>query len=326
MEVLGEGSFGCVVRPAATCKSKKRSIQEGDDTVSKLFTDKDEFNRELKAAKLVAKIDAKTDTILVPSKYCTTTLSNLTQDVVRSCEAINDISYMPGKTRVYQLLMPYGGTRLDHYVKSHNIDKKTFVTMMLPVFEGAHMFVRKKYCHQDIKSSNILVRPDGHALIIDYSLMKKLKEIYSSDNIRRLKHTYFSYPPEFKIIHGIKAGKSDDEIVEEVVKNISHYKKSYGDVILSLWGGRDAVKNIVLVMRQIPNLDVELSKVADRIDVFSIGTVFVQLEQYFEKAAGTSTVFNKLYSEVVRNMLALDPFKRISTSDLLGKIKILKVI
>ena len=323
MEVLGEGSYGCVVRPPPKCKGKEHLITQGDSSVSKLFVNKSEFRREVKAAKSVAKVDSKGDTILVPSKYCSTSLKDVTSlGSVWECEAIRDIALESGNTPVYQLMMPYGGVRLDHFVKTHRISKKIFVNVMLPVIEGICKLSAKKYCHQDIKSSNVLVRPDMRAIIIDYSLMKKFKEIYSDDNANRLKHTYYPYPPEFKIVRGLYTDNSDNEIIEGIKKNINHYNIKYGAAIISFWGEKK-LREYCAKMRSVEDLRTYMTKVADRIDVYSIGTVFMQLEEYLS-GSGLTTRFKKMYKELLKQMLTLDPYDRISPTDLLDKMLILK--
>lgn len=326
MEVLGEGSYGCVVRPPLECESKSKQISNSDSSVSKLFVNKDEFQREVKAAKKVAKIDPEGNSILTPSKYCKTSLEKVRNtNAVWSCETIHEIALMTKKTPVYQLLMPYGGTRLDHFVKSTTLRKKTFVSLMMPVFDGVAKLAKKKYCHQDIKSSNILVRPDGHAIIIDYSLMKKFKEIYAPSNMRRLRHTYYPYPPEYKVLHGLHSMKTDKEIVDDVKKNANHYNSKYGEVLIESWGGDKGIAAFIAKMRSIPEPEKWLAKLADRIDVYSVGAVFVQFGSKLSNS-GLSTGFKKIYDELVVKMTMLDPELRISPSALLDKMEVLKNI
>lgn len=326
MEVLGEGSYGCVVRPPVKCETTEKLITEGEHTVSKIFVDKEEFKREVKAAKRLAKIDAESESILVPSRYCRTSLSKVIgSNSIWQCEAIRDIAYETNNTYLYQLMMPYGGMRLDHYVKSHKTNKKVFVHMMQPVFKGLNTMASRKYCHQDIKSSNVLVRPDGRAIIIDYSLMKKFKDIYAKENERRLKHTYYTYPPEYKIYYGLMNNLSDNEIIKGVIKSSQHYSPKYGAVLMSLWGGEDALRSFINKLRLMGNPAAYLTKLADRIDVYAMGAVFIQLEENLSSTKLTAH-FKKMYKELIKLMVALDPVDRISPKLLEEKMEILKDI
>lgn len=325
MEILGEGSYGCVVRPTIPCSTKQKTIAEGDTAVGKLFVEEEEFKKEVKAAKNVAKIDASGKTILVPTQYCKTTLGAVSKTAAAwGCESIQDLQYMPPKTPVYQLMMPYGGTRLDYFVKTQKITQKQFVEIMIPVVKGAVMLTQKKYCHQDIKASNILVRPDGLAMLIDYSLMRKFKDIYALDNVRRLKHTYYSYPPEFKVMYGVQTNMSDDDIYSEVVKNANHYRTSYGDVLVSQWGQQN-IREFIANVRAMPSAERIFAKLADRIDVYSIGTVFIHMNEYLS-AKGSSSTFKRLYNDVIGLMVQLDPRQRITPSGLLERMDMLKTI
>ena len=66
--VIGEGSYGCVVRPSVPCSSNKKDVIENHDNpnekgvrigidVSKIFEKKKDYNKELKLSHKVAAID-----------------------------------------------------------------------------------------------------------------------------------------------------------------------------------------------------------------------------------------------------------------------------
>ena len=221
-------------------------------------------------------------------------------------------------------MMPYGGTRLDHYVKSHKVTQKQFVEMMIPVVKGVVKLAQKKYCHQDIKASNILVRPDGMAILIDYSLMRKFSDVYAVGNIRRLKHTYYPYPPEFKIMYGVQTHMDDDDIYDEVMKNANHYKPMYGNVLISLWG-ENKTREFIVEMKNTPFPEKVLAKLADRIDVYSIGTVFIHMDSYLS-SKGSSATFKRVYKEIVGLMVDVDPRRHIKPAALLERMEMLKTI
>lgn len=309
MDVLGEGSFGCVVRPTVPCTNKKHHIADTKSEVSKLFASVEDFEAEVKTAKVISKIDPKGKVMLTPSAYCKTSFSSFPNPMaLLRCSAFND---HPTDEPIYQLMMPYGGMRLDHYVSHMTLSVKQFLSLMLPVAEGIRMLEKKKYCHQDIKVSNILVTPEHRAMLIDYSLMKRFRDIYTPGNKHYLRHTYFSYPPEYKAVYYKDAGK--DKIIQEVLANISLYDKKYRKRFLQAWGKQTQPKWVF-------NDVATLEKHTNTIDVYSLGTVFVRLTEHIQKE-GMSKEIKKAFVDLVNKMIAVDPAKRIRPTELVEEIK-----
>lgn len=302
--VLGEGSFGCVVAPPASCESKRRKISTTKSEVGKIFTDKSDFDKELITAKLVAKVDPTGNNLLTPSEYCSTSMSSIKDpSITWKCEALRDLpSTFKGK--LYQLMMPYGGERLDEYVKRHNMNRKHFLNVMIPVMEALVQLQKKKYCHQDIKSSNILVTPHHKAVLIDYSLMVRFKDVYGSNaNRRYLHHTYLSYPPEYKSFY--YKDHAPQQIKEHILSNVERYKKRFQQA----WSRE---KQWIF--------NTNLAKHAKVIDVYSLGTVFVRLDEYFNDTE-LSAAFKKEYAKLVDDMIAINPAKRVEPIQLLQRAK-----
>jgi len=152
-ELLGEGSFGCVFRPPVKCtanvkpisntaakeaqKKKVSGSAKHKPAVGKVFFDHRDFTKEVKMAKVVAKIDPVGKNILVPTSSCESTREEvLNHPAGSSCEKQSELPYMSLTAPVYQLTMPYGGMRLDHYVADHKLSPKQFLHIMVPVIEG----------------------------------------------------------------------------------------------------------------------------------------------------------------------------------------------
>jgi hypothetical protein len=153
--------------------------------------------------------------------------------------------------------------------------------------------------------------------------MKRYSDVYKKANIRRLKHTYYPYPPEFKALYGLQLGMSDTDIDAEIKKNANHYDKKYGKILIKYWGAH--TPDLVKTIRSMISVEKQLTGIANKIDVYSLGTVFIQLDEYIS-GSGLSTMFKKMYKELVKRMVAMDPNERITPSELLEKLEILKKV
>jgi serine/threonine protein kinase len=301
--VLGEGSFGCVVKPAVPCSGPvKRISKRGKSEVGKIFVDAEDFNKELQAAHVVSRIDPSGETILVPSEHCKT---HVNEDIATSCDAFRKNHTREG----YQLLMPYGGIRLDQYVADRGtISVKDFIILMLPVAEGIVKLEKHRYCHQDIKVANILVTPQHKAIIIDYSLMKPFKEIYKKTNYHYLHHTYFSYPPEYKSIY--YKDSDSNTVTSEILKNIEiHDNGHFIKRFKKAWAATS---------KWIYNDVKQLEKYVNRVDVYSLGTVFVRLSPFIAEKSGR---YRTAFDALVDDMIAINPAKRTTPQKLVDDMK-----
>lgn len=305
MEVLGEGSFGCVIKPPAPCKSSRKRIARGKSEVGKLFVSRDDFAKELNAAETVAKIDPEGKTILVPTEHCKTNMETIKDPgLTWKCEAFQDHVRSP-KQPLYQLLMPYGGVRLDEYVKDKQPTYQEFVGIMLSVAQGIVNLEKHKYCHQDIKASNILVTPQHRAIIIDYSLMIPMKDVYHPKNAHYLHHTYFSYPPEYKAEYYKES--EPDYIIREILRNVSSHDEKFLRRFKKVWSKR---KNWIY--------NQNLKKYANRVDVYSLGTVLVRMTPYLKTSPRK---VRDAFESLIDKMIEIDPSKRAQPVEVVQSMK-----
>ena len=87
-EVIGEGSYGCVIKPELKCDSDKQIItkNKSKDNISKLFESKKNYKNEFKLAKKISKIDPSGKNMLIPTYGCASSYNNIISN-------IDDINY-----------------------------------------------------------------------------------------------------------------------------------------------------------------------------------------------------------------------------------------
>jgi len=312
--LLGEGSFGCVFQPPVACKGPeiplvpargRKSSAKKEGSVGKVFFDVQDFRQEMKTSKIAAKVDPEGKTMIVPTASCVTTREAVLEHPAGYlCEKDSENIQMSPSSTLHQLLMPYGGTRLDTYV-THQIPlmrSKELVAMMIPILEGVVKLHAAGQCHQDIKTSNILVAPaasstsakQGVARIIDYSLLMPLSKIYSYINRRRWRFSYFPYPPEYKMFYvlhrelGRRSSKTDSrtEVFSEIRRNWFSFGERRGRAYYDLFG-ENKIRRLVDDFYEWTaqnattraKLETAFAPFADKLDVYSVGMIFVDLSR-----------------------------------------------
>jgi serine/threonine protein kinase len=335
-EFYGEGSFGCVFRPTPKCVGNEQSIldvkkkQDSTKDVAKIFVDKGDYEVEKKAAITISKADKKGKNILIPRSGCRTNYREVLEvPISRECDELNKLKQIYGdQGNLYMLKMPYGGVTLDHYTHTNVLSVKDFMKTMLPVFEAIAKIRTAKLCHQDIKSINILVRTEGEmkdkAWLIDYSLLEKIADIYSYKNHRRLHHSYFPYPPEYKLFSYIidtpesVREKEDCKPFEKVLENILHFGSHRTKTYFNLHDRIQTHKTILDIYQEMNNRfkkgSSELKEwitqnAAPKVDIYSTGMVLID-NDYILVRSGLSKDYLKKYDAFVAKCTHPDFRKR----------------
>lgn len=351
-EMLGEGSFGCVFRPAVKCTSPRTPFKPHAPTstspsdaqeVGKVFFDLDDFRREMRTSRQVKSVDPTGTNLLVPTASCDTTRQEvLKHPAGLECDKHEEFSGSATDT-LKQLIMPYGGDRLDSFVRTQAkpLSPKAFVRLMLPVLEGLQQMEAKGYCHQDIKVSNILAN-NSKAIIIDYSLMIPLRSVYAASNRRRWRFSYFPYPPEYKIYNLLYKNKgkrkqantdtqvassSIPQVYEDVRKNWFSFGDNKAKAYLKLFDENNvwkAVHNFYEWAEGLPpsKRAAAFAEFATKLDIYSVGMVFVDISRYLSfRGYPRKSAFTVGYHELVKGMSHPDPRSRWTVAESLDKMK-----
>jgi serine/threonine protein kinase len=173
-KVIGEGGFGCVLKPNITCKLRNgQKIPSNQKFISKLM-DREDFEDEFKD---VQSVKAIIKGIPNYNKYFLVDIHQCKPDTYNSGEidAIKrDCKYFKDKTKqelseMNTLIMPYGGNRSDHAIEEIMNQKDNlvkFAATFAIFFEKAILEMnRRNVYHCDIKLQNILYQKNKLMLI-----------------------------------------------------------------------------------------------------------------------------------------------------------------
>ena len=206
-KILGQGSFGCVIKPALKCNTQKKdSVYK--NKVSKVMYEK-HAKEELKEMKFLTSLKGIDKYAVSIPIHCKPELNDNFNKIVNKCTYPSyDVIYYfrKNKSKLSQLLLEDGGLNLDQAYgilfqseKLNHYEVECFYTSLLNLFDGLIFFNENKVVHFDIKLINLVYNFDtGIAKFIDFGLMQthnKIKTEYSTNKAKYARN-HFNWPPE----------------------------------------------------------------------------------------------------------------------------------
>jgi len=166
--LMGQGSYGCVFRPALACSKNTRN-RPGQ--ISKLMDGEDAI-QELKQRDLFRTIDPSQKYFLYPFEICDPKLPFRTSNNVGKCK-------VPMKIRKILQSLDGGKSIQDIHIEPR--EYPAFFKSITNLFEGLEKAHAKDVIHNDIKPDNIVVaKPDnGHfnTRFIDFGISFKWDDL-----------------------------------------------------------------------------------------------------------------------------------------------------
>ena len=202
-KIVGEGTYGCVIKPSLKCKGNKSS-KIYQNKVSKVMRDKHATD-ELKEMEYISKIKGiEKYAVNLPIKCKPDLTDSNFDEYVSKCNTYNVINtYFDNPKKLSLLLLDDGGLNMQQslrlIINGTDNDKKIFYNSFINLFEGLEFFRKNKIVHFDIKLINLVYNFEkGEAKYIDFGLMKKdetIKKEYTN-NTAWYARNHFNWPPE----------------------------------------------------------------------------------------------------------------------------------
>jgi len=237
-KVVGEGTYGCVHKPALKCKNK--NDKKDPNTVSKLMTKKN-ANEELREFKLIREADKNDEYHLGKPKSCFPDDTFVNKMSIDKCEIFNADGIKDYKL----LLLKDGGINLKQFankMKSQNVTPENKKKMEDFWVECHRLFIGLKdlqlhdVIHHDLKPQNIVYNEDKNRInYIDFGMMKKKSYIIDQVEGRGywLTQFHWSFPPELgylnRAYYNKIISKSASERKQHVTKLIEQLKSEWND-------------------------------------------------------------------------------------------------
>lgn len=200
MPNIGEGTYGCVYKPPIKCDDKFGLKKEDyKHKVSKILT--------TRAAKAEMAELAKVDKIDIKHKYSLESPVMCDPDAKDAQSKLKKYSCKPAKKYANEpfslLLSDYGGKDLHEYcdndANSALSTRKfnSFWKNAITLFEGIQDFLAHDFVHRDVKPSNILIKPSGKMVFIDFGLSENIQDYIKNIVNKHIPKFHWSYPIEY---------------------------------------------------------------------------------------------------------------------------------
>lgn len=199
--VLGEGTYGCVVKPSLRC-DKGYDIKY-HNTVSKIMDISDAAD-EYKEMNNIIAIKGIDRYILKKSQSCAPAITSHFRSTVRECRGKRIISNIEKPHRYRLLILEDGGTDLSNILKKviqtmNFQDICRFLTSIRSLIEGVEFFRNNEIIHHDIKNENIVYNVEnGEIKYIDFGLMMWRHDFIqrSTTDSNNMAIKWFNFPTE----------------------------------------------------------------------------------------------------------------------------------
>ena len=209
-QVIGQGSYGCVVKPSLECK-QKTSINY-KNKVSKILSQED-AKKEMQEYDKVSSADKKNNFYLGKPHKCDIfkPLKHPDMTVIKKCDIGTDVL---AAIDTYKLIvMEDGGENLVTYTDKMREWSKSemstelcekFLLEISRLFVGLKLFLDNDLIHFDLKPQNIVYNEKtGRLNFIDFGMMKnrKIIKLTAEKNLCRSAFFHWSYPWELQFLN-----------------------------------------------------------------------------------------------------------------------------
>jgi serine/threonine protein kinase len=230
-KVIGEGTYGCVIKPSLRCTTKENY----NNKLSKIMKISD-ATEELKEYENLKNIDNIEKYAIIAPKLCYPKLTQVFRKTAKKCKnekikfrVNNDLYEAPSIKTLAMLLLEDGGVDFHEIHKQfknfNNNERNNIFYSFLNLFEGILFFRQNNIIHRDIKLGNIVFNiNDNKAKFIDFglSIIKKDFKSKLKNNNDHLSVTWEYFPPESSCGNKIIYNKEDK--CEDYRKKITHSK------------------------------------------------------------------------------------------------------
>jgi serine/threonine protein kinase len=238
--LIGQGTYGCVVRPSLKCTTK----QNYTNKVSKLMDEIDalEEQQEMKKLKNITGIDVYT---MSYPEICKPETNKDFYNIAEKCDASAVKDHVNNKEyeKLSLLLSDDGGVDLSQFVNTIfsrlTLEQQNFFfTSIIDLLNGLLFFIQNGIIHHDIKLANIVYNvKTGRAKFIDFGLMITQQEFIqqSKANKNNIAVSWSYFPPEISCANKINyETKEKCKEFHNTNQMLLHPYKNYDDFLIKL--------------------------------------------------------------------------------------------
>ena len=314
--VIGEGTYGCVVKPPVSCKKSRLSKKSKSRAIGKILRLRN-AKVEMKMSTYLKGIPGWERYYIVEEKdNCSpSNFKEYKQTYQTQCQQLHKIP----DEKLVQLLAPYGGKMLFETSITPRFD---FLQSLKHMLESIAKLEKQGICHFDLHDGNILVDYNGTLRIIDFG-SAFIGDQSTEETVTQ--HTYeFSpdYPPlspEITIQQGLVQGVSLPLAIYQTIEKKRIFTRA--ESILGLTK-HEQKNDLYSFFSSFDNDYVKLYKTYWRKwDSWAIGVLFTKiLEKSFLLPSFVATTWKRngpAIRSLLKGLVQADPRKRLSGQEAL---------
>jgi len=218
-KMIGQGVYGCIFSPPLLCRGAKPRPTWKSSKLGKI-TEVSDIKNEIAAAKVLGHLPNIEKYFILPeiNTLCKVApLDNQKEEDLKDCDVLKRLSVED----MMQYQLEYGGKALK--VRIENIEVSTgfpFFDFMDDILEIGAFLDLHGCIHNDIHSSNVVMKNDSKPRLIDFGR----SYIYNNINAQEIEEIsgveynpkLGQIPPEITAHHGVNEGISIDTIIADL--------------------------------------------------------------------------------------------------------------
>jgi serine/threonine protein kinase len=200
--VIGEGGYGCVLKPAIKCNGKER---KGEKYITKIQLSSDTSDKEIKIGKLVKKIPLSYKHFAPIVSNCESkpsVVSMITKN--NNCKFLNE---HPKKQFSISTIPSINGDDFKHHVYNQQGSSDMLYTIIhsyVYLLFSVYLLDKHGIIHYDLKGENIMYDINKkRPIIIDFGLSIPKKDIKPNfndpDYMYNLTNHFYTYAPDYQL-------------------------------------------------------------------------------------------------------------------------------
>ena len=192
VDLINQGSYGCIFRPGFTCKGVPTNTKK---YISKLQKSATTSKKETRIGKRIKQIENYADYFAPILKTCEISLARMNDDKIKRCDFIEE----GGKTYESNKLRYVGkNTLAKHILNVIEKNPQRLFRILLDthksVLTGFNKLWLSGIVHMDVKENNIMIEDTtGSPRIIDFGLSAEMKTITTN----KYRDVFFVYGPDY---------------------------------------------------------------------------------------------------------------------------------
>jgi serine/threonine protein kinase len=321
-KVIGEGTYGCVLKPSVTCTTPPESNFSYDGYVSKVMINK-EADKELAEFMIIKKYDSANEYHLGTPIKCKPKLNTKSRNEISKCRSF-DLRKM-NENDLEILVIKDGGPNLydfctkdlDSYLATNTQEQTDlFWVEVQHLLLGLKFFQDNKIVHNDLKPQNILFNMKTRSLkYIDFGLMGNADTIEKESRLNQYKlgRFHWSFP--------LDSGLMNKYDYESYAIPLNIPEKDFNTTLFCITGKLQPNEAIINYIQKFIKgftyykknklYDDFLKKATQSIDVYGVGfTLQFVLHSFRTKRVITEEFFKKA-SSLFLSMCDFNPKTRV---------------